>query len=177
MRSTFSPGEILYVRPHASEVRPGDVIIYQRGDEYVVHRIRTITSDGIVARGDNNLHEDQDPVKLEQVIGVVNEVDTGKGIRIVQGGKKGLWLARFRWGFSAIFIWMRPVIGAPYRLMKSARIVAKIWHPEVIQVKTVSSSGPMIKYIVGGKTVATWIPQLRRFQCRRLYDLVIFPPD
>ena len=177
MRSTFSPGEILYVRPHANEVKPGDVIVYRRGDEYVVHRVRTITSDGIVARGDNNLHEDQDLVKFEQVIGVVNEVDTGKEIRIVNGGKKGLWLARLRWSFSSIINWMRPVVGAPYRWLKSSRLMAKIWHPNVIQVKTVSSSGPMIKYIAGRKTVATWIPDLKRFQCKRLYDLVVFPPD
>lgn len=177
MRSTFSPGEILYVRPHVSQVLPGDVVIYKHGDEYVVHRVKALTSDGLITRGDNNFHEDHDTIKIEKVIGVVDKVDSGKRIREVTGGKRGLWNARLRWGFLAVFNWMRPVIGAPYRWLKSKRIVAQVWHPQVIQVKTNSSSGPMIKYIADGKTVATWIPDLNRFQCKRVYDLVIFPPD
>jgi signal peptidase I len=177
MNTTFSPGHILYVKPKVNEVQPGDVIVFKKGEEYIVHRINSVSSKGIQTRGDNNLREDAYILSDEQIMGKVVIVDDGKELRAVIGGRKGLQKARARWGFRSVMKWMRPVIGAPYRWLKSARIVAKIWHPGVIQVKTVSSSGPMIKYIVGGKTVATWIPQLRSFQCRRLYDLVIFPPD
>lgn len=177
MRSTFKPGEVLYVRPESKKPLPGDVVVYRRGEEFVVHRVNYVTSVGFQTRGDNNPRDDEFPINKEQIVGIVESVDDGKKNRPVIGGRKGLINARMRWGFSAIFNWMHPVIGAPYRWLKSSRVLAKVWHPKIIQVKTNSSSGPMIKYIAGGKTVATWNPDLKLFQCKRLYDLVIFPPD
>lgn len=177
MRSTFDQGHVLYVRPESKKPRPGDVIVYRRGEEYVVHRVNAIFKEGLQTRGDNNPQFDELPIEVKQIVGIVENVDDGKITRPVIGGYGGLVIARMRWGFSAVFNWMRPVIGAPYRWLKSSRLIVKIWQPKIIQVKTISSSGPMIKYIVGGKTVATWIPSLKCFQCKRLYDLVIFPPD
>lgn len=177
MRSTFDQGHVLYVRPESKKPHPGDLIVYHRGEEFVVHRVNAVTSQGFQTRGDNNPRFDEFPIDERQIVGIVEAVNDGKRTRLVTGGRKGLIIARVRWSLSAVFNWMRPVIGAPYRLLKSSRIAAKIWHPKVIQVKTNSSLGPMIKYIAGGKTVATWIPNLKRFQCKRVYDLVIFPPD
>lgn len=177
MHAIFRQGHVLYVRPESKKPRPGDVVVFRRGEEFVVHRVNTITPNGLQTRGDNNLRFDDFPIDEKLIVGIVNRVDDGKKARPVIGGLLGLFIARTRWGLTAIFNWMRPVIGAPYRWLKSSRIMAKFWHPKIVQVKTNSSSGPMIKYIAGGKTVATWIPSLKRFQCKRLYDLVIFPPD
>lgn len=176
MRSTFHQGQVLYVRPESKKPHPGDVIVYRMGEEFVVHRVNAVSREWIKTRGDNNPRFDEFPIEEKQIVGIVESVDDGKATRPVTGGRRGLIIARMRWGFSAAVNWMRPVIGAPYRWLKSSRIMAKIWHPKVIQVKTNSTSGPMIKYIVCGKTVATWNPNLKRFQCKRLYDLVIFPP-
>lgn len=177
MRSTFRPGHLLYVSPESKKIHPGDVIVYRRGEEFVVHRVNSITPEGLQTRGDDNSRIDEFPIDDNQIVGIVEGVDDGEKTRPVTGGRKGLIIARMRWGFSAFFNRMRPVIGTPYRWLKSSRIMPKIWHPKVIQVKTNSSLGPMIKYLVGGKTVATWLPNLKCFQCRRLYDLVIYPPD
>lgn len=168
---------MLYIRPESKKPHPGDVIVYRRGEEFVVHRVNSVTKKGLQTRGDDNPRYDEFPIDEKQIVGIVESVNDGKATRLVTGGRKGLIIARLRWGFSAAVNCMRPVIGAPYRWLKSSRIITKIWHPMIIQVKTNSSSGPMIKYIVGGKTVATWIPGLKRFQCKRLYDLVIFPPE
>ena len=176
MRSTFTQGHVLYIRPESKKPQPGDVIVYRRGEEFVVHRVNAVSQEGIQTRGDNNPRYDEIPVDEKQIIGIVERVDDGKNTHLVIGGRWGLFLARLRWGFSAVVNWMRPVIGAPYRWLKSFKLIAKLWHPKILQVKTNSSSGPMIKYIAGGKTVATWTPNLKCFQCNRLYDLVIFPP-
>ncbi len=177
MHSTFEQGHVLYVRPESKKPQPGDVIVYRRGEEFVVHRVNSVTSEGIRTRGDNNFRFDEFPIDEKQIVGIVESVDDGKKTRPVTGGRKGLIIAHIRWDFSAVVNWMRPVIGAPYRWLKSSRLMVKFWHPKVVQVKTNSTSGPMIKYIAGGKTVATWIPDSNHFQCKRLYDLVIFPPD
>lgn len=177
MHSTFGQGHVLYVRPESKKLRPGDVIVYRKGEYFIVHRVITVNGACVMTRGDNNSREDSDQIQLSQIVGAVEQVDDWGNTRQVTGGHKGLFLARLRWGFSAIFTWASPVVGAPYRWLKSSKLMIRIWHPKVIQVKTNSSLGPMIKYIVGGKTVATWIPNYKRFLCKRLYALVIFPPE
>ena len=61
MRPTFRPGQVLYVRPQALDIAPGDVIVFpdqKSGDFQVVHRVISTTADGLVTRGDNNLRSD-----------------------------------------------------------------------------------------------------------------------
>jgi len=177
MHSTFKQGHVLYVRPESIKPQPGDVIVYRRGEEFVVHRVNAITSQGLQTRGDNNPRFDEFPIDDNQIVGIVETVDDGKKPRRVINGHKGLIIARMRWSFSAVYTWMRPVLGFPYRWLKKSQLMRKIWHPKVIRVRTISTSGPMIKFVLGGKTVATWIPDLKIFRCKRLFDLVIYPPE
>jgi hypothetical protein len=176
MRSTFKPGQVLYVRPTTEGVQPGDVVVYRRGKVHIVHRVKKVIGPNVITRGDNNPREDAELVQPGQIVGVVEKVDDWGNFRPVAGGRVGLWLARLRWGATTLINQLRPVIGAPYRWLKARRWINLVWHPEVVSIQLQSSEGIMVKYVVRGKTVATWYHKESRFEYKRPYDLVIFPP-
>ena len=176
MRSTFKPGQVLYLRPTVKGIVAGDIVVYDSGGEYIVHRVKEVKEKGISTRGDNNLHDDVNFVSLGQIVGVVETVDDWGSFHSVKGGRKGLWIARLRWGVLALNNYLRPVVGAPYRWLKVSHWINKVWHPEVTSIQLRIPEGIIIKFIVRGKTVASWQPQLKRFICRRPYDLIIHSP-
>ena len=176
MYSTFKPGETLYLRPQGRPIQPGDVIVYRKQDDYVVHRVTSVESDGIHTRGDDNLSHDE-PVSPQNVIGVVEQAEDWGTLRTVQGGRKGLRQAQVRWYLKERFQRSLPWLGAPYRWLKAAGIIPRLWHPRVTKLHMLSAESEVVKYIVRGKTVATLDRSSGRFLCRRPYDLVIFPPS
>jgi hypothetical protein len=177
MRSTFKPGQVLYVRPEAEGVQPGDVVVYHQGEETIVHRVKSVQNTGIHTQGDNNLREDETPIPADQIIGVVEKVDDWGTFHPVASGRKGLWFARLRWGMRGMFHKMLPWLGAPYRWLKASRWVPHLWRPHITRIQLQTQNGILIKFVVRGKTVATWEPQRSRFTCRRPYDLIIFLPE
>ncbi len=177
MRTTFKPGQVLYVHPRAKGVQPGDVVVYRKDGEYIVHRVKEVQPGHVITRGDNNPNDDLEFILLDDIVGVVEKVDEWGNSHPVAGGRKGLWVARLRWELTAFFNWLRPVIGAPYRWLKTRRWVSRVWHPGVTTIQLRTLDGVMVKYLVRGKTVATWQPRNARFTCRRPYDLIIFPPE
>ena len=177
MTPTFQPGQVLYVRPMAVMLLSGDVVVYKSGEKLIVHRIKAIQGEGIITRGDNNLDEDPYLVRPEQIIGVVESAGDWDRQRPVTGGRSGLYLALLRWSLLEVYTNSLPWLGAPYRWLKAQRWVGRIWHPRVTTVQLQSQDGLLIKYVVHGKTMATWQPELKYFICRRPYDLIIFPPE
>ena len=176
MLPTFKPGQVLYVRPMVESPRPGDVVVYKSGKQIIVHRVKALQANGFITRGDNNPRDDT-PIKPQQIIGIVKKVDDWGRPRSVMGGRRGLWLAQLRWILQALYTNSLPWLGAPYRWLKARRWAGRIWQPHITTVQLQTQDGPMIKYVVLGKTVATWQPELKRFLCRRPYDLIIFPPE
>ncbi len=63
-----------------------DVILYRRGDAYVLHRVVKVRPDGYVAAGDNNAFLDPF-VSEEQVLGVMKRI-IRDGRDATRGGKK-----------------------------------------------------------------------------------------
>ncbi len=176
MRSTFVSGQVLYVHPLSDTPTPGDVVVYRKGSVNVVHRVKNVLETGFVTRGDNNPYEDDQLVSPAQLIGVVKKAGLGQTSRPVRGGRWGLFRAQVRWKAMELDNWLRPVIGAPYRWLKRSRFVPRIWHPAITTLQVHTEDCLMIKYINRGKTVATWLPELYQFRCKRIYDLVLFPP-
>ena len=176
MHSTFSTGQVLFIRPNVSRIQPGDVLIYRKDDRYVVHRVVGIDSQGYRTRGDDNLNEDAGTVSPDDVIGVVAEVDDWGRVLRVHGGKTALYRAHLRWHLHALLNKVRPALGAPYRLLKTTGLVRHFWRPSLTRIQVCSSAGVMVKFMARGKTVAVWQPESGRFSCRRPYDLVIPPP-
>jgi len=175
MRPTFRPGQILYVRPDVEDLNPGDVVVYQQKDNYIVHRLLAVGANGYVLRGDNNRRIDGGAVRPEQVIGRVEMVEEGGVFSRVVGGHLGLKLAQFRWGTNRLKAGLRYLFGWPYRYFKAKRVIAHFWKPEITVMHLQTETGSLYKYIYHNKTVATWNPAREILQCRRPFDLVIFP--
>lgn len=177
MVPTFRTGQLLYVRPNADAIKPGDIVVFKKNEKYVVHRVVGNKNGNYITRGDNNLLVDNVLVSNNQIVGRVEITEDNKGIsRLVQGGTRALMKSRLRWWFKEIIYQLCLFLGAPYRWLKSHRWITKVWRPEVTSIRLQTPNSILVKYVVGGKTVAIWQPQQARFACRRPYDLIIFPP-
>jgi signal peptidase I len=54
-------------------IKPGDIIVFRRMDDFATHRVISKTNDGWLTKGDNNII--MDPiVKTDRLIGLVKEV-------------------------------------------------------------------------------------------------------
>jgi hypothetical protein len=182
MTPTLHAGHLLYVRPTARDIMPGDVIVFRRssGDGYIVHRVVSTTNAGLITRGDNNRRTDA-PVALGQVIGRVEMLEEEGSPRPVWGGNRGLWSAHIRWGMRRMEGWLRRALRPPYRALRSSslarRVLGRWLFHRLSVVRLETPDGLLIKFIHNGRTVAHWWPQSNRFECRKPYDLVIPRPD
>lgn len=61
----------IVVSAKEKRLSPLDVALYRRGNDYVLHRVISLTDDGYVIRGDNCYADEY--VKEEAVIGVLTE--------------------------------------------------------------------------------------------------------
>jgi hypothetical protein len=182
MAPTFRPGHLLYVRPTARGIAPGDVIVFAdlSGNGHIVHRVISITEAGWVTRGDNNRLSDALPVAPDQVIGRVEMIEGQGHLRPVRGASWGLWSARLGWGTRRISGGLRRAFRAPYCALRSSPAVRQVLNRllsrrlSVVHLET--PDGPLVKTTYRGHTIARWWPQLNRFECRKPYDLIISPP-
>jgi signal peptidase I len=179
MRPTFRPGHLLYVRPEAHRIAPGDVIVFAREEGHVVHRVIAVTASGLITRGDNNRLNDPQPITPEQVIGRVELVGDKDRLRPVRGGRTGLVAARFGWAVRRVMLWLRRAFWKPYdalrRFSPSRRLLARLFASQVAQVHLQTPDGALIKTVFRGRTVARWWPDQRRYECLKPFDLFLCP--
>ena len=186
MRGTFRHGDRLVVEPVAPEdVRLGDVVLFRQAgpdgeQQEVVHRVVARAPGGLVTRGDRNRRADQEPVTQENLVGRVTSVDRAGHERAIPGGRGGLVRLRVRRRLLRArqagwrLVW--PAARQVYRWVRDSGLAQKVWRPEITRVAITAGQRPMVKYVVGGRTVAKWWPASGRFWCRRPYQLLIRPP-
>lgn len=63
--------DTIIVRPKTERLRPLDVALYKRGNDYILHRVLSLTDDGYIIRGDNCYSDEI--VSESAVIGVLTE--------------------------------------------------------------------------------------------------------
>ncbi len=63
--------DTIVVRPKIARLQPLDVALYKRGDDYVLHRVLSLTDGGYIIRGDNCYANENVPE--DTVIGVLTE--------------------------------------------------------------------------------------------------------
>jgi len=177
MKSAFQTGELLYVRPDVQDVKPGDVVVFERDGRNIVHRVLSVEKNGYYTRGDDNPFIDPGLVFPDQVIGRVEMGEHLGELNPVRSGRRALLLAELGRSTRGVGRWFRIVFGWPYRLLKSSGIVIKVWKPDISRIQLMSVNGPLIKYIYRGKTVAVWDASCHYFECRRPFDLVIPSPN
>lgn len=72
MTPTFSAGSLVYIDRNydVNSVEEGDIIAYKLSNgTQVTHRVHSITSEGIITKGDANDDVDFSPVSKDQIIG------------------------------------------------------------------------------------------------------------
>ena len=75
--------DIIEIRPKGdNRCKKYDVVLYKRGENYILHRILRVIPDGYIIAGDNNTFLEYD-IKDEQIIGImVRVIRDGKEIRM-----------------------------------------------------------------------------------------------
>lgn len=178
MFPTFQNGDFLYLHSPLQKLYSGDVIVFTVLDkaDYVVHRVVSVSDQGVITRGDHNRQPDAFLVPLKQIIGRVEFVENKHGIRRVANGILGLELARIWWLILGLDRLSRRLFWMPYNFIRARRIASVFWRPKILKVWVQSERGQQIKYLYKNRTVAVWNPSCRRFDCRKPFDLVIPSP-
>ena len=70
--------DIVEIRPVTSRPKKYDVILYKRGDQYILHRVLKVLPDGYIIAGDHNTFIETD-IKDDCILGVMT--------RIIRNGK------------------------------------------------------------------------------------------
>ena len=63
--------DTIIVRPKTERLRPLDVALYKRGNDYILHRVLSLTDEGYIIRGDHCYSDEIVPESA--VIGVLTE--------------------------------------------------------------------------------------------------------
>lgn len=72
--------DIIEIRPKGeNSCKKYDVVLFKRGENYILHRILRVLPDGYIIAGDNNSFLEYD-IKDEQIIGIM--------VRLVRDGKE-----------------------------------------------------------------------------------------
>lgn len=74
MTPTLKPGDLVITRPvgglFGSEIGPGSIVVFQRGNNVVTHRVIFFDNTTIVTKGDANEDPDNALVPVSQVLGI-----------------------------------------------------------------------------------------------------------
>ena len=177
MRGTFQDGDRLRIEEAPFDfLRPGDVVAFHSGDKAVVHRIARRTEAGFRTRGDASLRCDSAPLSPDHLIGMVTERDRRGVCSTVVGDARGRRRAMFLHGVCNVRVLARLLFRPAYRLLRASRLASVLWKPRILTARFVCSEGEFTKFIHRGKTVARWVPQERRWTCRKPYDLILDSP-
>jgi signal peptidase I len=106
MNPTLWQGDLLEVIPyHRTSIKVGDIIIFNspHEEEFIAHRVVSISPDGIITKGDNNGHCDQWRLRNSAIIGKVIAATYSMKRRTLREGLLGLLLARSFYSMHEIF--------------------------------------------------------------------------
>jgi len=64
MTPTISKGDVFFINPLSKNPEVGDIIVFNAGGTWTVHRIVGVVEDGYITKGDNNVATDQQSKKI-----------------------------------------------------------------------------------------------------------------
>ena len=178
MLGTFKPGDKLVMeKVPLGQIKKGDLIIFSKEsgetDDFIVHRVVSITAKGLVTRGDNCFGNDRDMVVEENVIGRVVDYDRQGKIHRTRNGRAGFYRARALHGRLIIFKLIRRIFRGPYLKIRGSELIARLWRPEIEIHLFETSDGPIRKFVHHGRTVGTLWQSRDRIWLKHPYDLLI----
>jgi signal peptidase I len=70
----MQPGDLLEIRRPTAPIQTGDVVVFQRHDRLVVHRVVGLSGDLVITKGDRLRHPDG-PVPAAGILGCVAAIE------------------------------------------------------------------------------------------------------
>lgn len=121
MNPTLHEADLLEIVPYGEQtVRIGDVILFlpPEGEQLIVHRVISITSEGIRTRGDNNTNNDPWLLQPESITGRAVAAWRGQKNRQIIGACPGWLMAHLaRWQRILVQHLFFPLLRPIYRFL------------------------------------------------------------
>ncbi len=188
MNPTLVEPDLVEIQPYGDRpVRAGDVIAFRSptNDIPVVHRVLSVTPEGMRTRGDNNPCDDAWPVRPGEILGRVSAVRRGKRHRTLAGGWRGLLDAA---GVRASRHVRRPALLLPrevYRAVARTGLVRRLL-PARLRPRVVvftARNATYAKLVAGNRTVGRYDTFRKAWSISRPFNLLVdaerlprFPP-
>ncbi len=67
MTPTISKGDVFFINPLSRNPEVGDIVVFNAGGTWTVHRIVGVVEDGYITKGDNNVATDQQSKKIPPI--------------------------------------------------------------------------------------------------------------
>ena len=174
MKPLFKEAEILRITPcNGDEVSDGDVIVFRlpEDDAFIIHRVVSVTPNGIRTKGDNNSELDSWFVKQEHIIGRVERT----GLCSIKGGRAGRLFLSILKGYPRVKRMLVSVLSPLYhRLSEKAslsRLTARIAPLCVIAMD--KREGSELQLMMGRHLIGRLSPMSDKWEIKRPFRVFI----
>jgi hypothetical protein len=151
--------DLLEIMPYGERaIQVGDVIVFRppEEDQHIVHRVVSITSEGIRTRGDNSTNNDPWLLQPKNIIGRVVVAWRDQKRFWVSGGWAGWSVVHLiRWSHILVRRFLFPLLRPIYRSLLRLGIVHRLWpnrlSPRVVLFRTNGRNYPRL--LLGNRVV------------------------
>ena len=178
MKPFLKTSDILYLSCYRGDnMKCGDVIAFRPPDSsnIIIHRITSISNQGIRTRGDNNNHIDCWNLNADHIIGRVVRTKRGNRVRTVHGGLQGHSYAlavRFVCFIdSMISYFLRPL----YHRLAQLELF-KRWLPARMRMQVLSFTrrdGMELQLLMAGRVIGRLFPDRKQWTIQRPFRLFV----
>ena len=178
MNPIFKSGDQLQVITYdLKEIRVGDVIVFFSPEDgsKVVHRVISVSSNGIKTRGDNCDKVDPWVLGPDNIFGRVVCARRGNKRRRIFGGPLGRFLAVtvrvIRAMDLPVSYLLRPAYSELAKVSIFTRLLPVQMRPRVVSFE--QTAGKELQLLMGRRVVGRWLPGKRGWHIRRPYRLFV----
>ena len=145
------------------------------GRRELVHRLVEHGAKGWIARGDNALQPDEEPVHERNLAGRVRYA-LRRGRRItVSGGLRGRSRAAALIAARRLRRLVGRIVSGPWRVLRRSSLPAAVWRPRLVYIRFMTPDGALVKFVHRGRTVARWWVDRGELETRWPWDVVVWP--
>jgi len=178
MSPVLKATDIIYVSLCKSDqIRRGDVIVFSPPDsnDMVVHRVVSISDQGLRTRGDNN--NDGDPwfINPDRIVGRVFQRQMGNRRLTIYGGTTGLLYASAIRFFCNIDSIISSFLHPAYHRLAQTDLFRR-WLPDKIHIRVLSfnrSDGMEFQLLMAGHVIGRLLPGKNEWFIRRPFRLFV----
>jgi len=178
MNPTLTARDLLEIKPYQHEgPRVGDIILFQSPgpEHYVIHRIISITANGIQTRGDNNCNIDQELLTQDDIFGRVIAAHRGSSRRKIVNGYIGRIAGRICHLRRLLLHHAVKFLGPVYRSLctggRLQRLIPVRLSPRLVTFN--SGSNTSHRLLLGRMAIGTYDRDLDQWQIRRPYRILV----